>query len=409
MTPGARVAAAIGVLDAILAGQPAEQALTRWARGARYAGSKDRAAVRDHVFEALRRRRTLACLGGTGTGRGLMIGAIRAAGDDPDTFFTGAGYAPPPLDAAERQGGRPPAGDGERLDLPDWLVPVFRASLGDGAEAAAEALRQRAPVILRVNSSMSSVLQAIDSLKQDGVEAEPLEIAPTALRVVAGARRVARSAAYLEGRVEFQDGSSQAAMAALGVPAGARVLDFCAGGGGKVLALAARAGDGGATWFAHDADAGRMKDLPARAERAGARVTCLAPGMAARQAPYDLVLCDAPCSGSGTWRRTPDAKWRLTPERLAELAGQQMGILREAAALVAPGGELAYATCSLLRVENEDIIERFIEETDGWRCFFMQNWPVSDQGDGFFLARLSRPDGEAHNLDGCSGLPLSQG
>ncbi len=388
MTPGARIAAAIGVLDAVLGGQPAEQALTGWARGARYAGAGDRAAVRDHVFQALRCRRSHACLGGTETGRGLMIGALRAAGTDPDALFTGAGHAPPPLEPDERRGGRAPAGDGERLDLPDWLVPVFRASLGEGTEAAARALRQRAPVILRVNERINSVPQAIVKLQQDGIEAEPAMIAPGALRVTAHARRVARSAAYLDGGVELQDGSSQAAMAALDVPEGARVLDYCAGGGGKVLALAARAE---AAWYAHDADAGRMKDLPARAARAGARVRRLAPGTAKRHAPYDLVLCDVPCSGSGTWRRTPDAKWRLGPGRLAELTGLQLDILREAAALVAPGGELAYATCSLLRPENEGVVEEFIGETSEWRCFLMRLWPVSDQGDGFFLARFSRP------------------
>ena len=387
MTPGARVAAAIGVLDAVLDGQPAEQALTGWARGARYAGSGDRAAVRDHVFQALRCRRSYACLGGAETGRGLMIGGLRAAGTDPDTLFTGAGHAPPPLDAAERQGGRAPESDGERMDMPDWLVEAFRASLGDGAEAAAQALRQRAPVILRVNERINSVPQAIEKLSQEDIKAEPVAIAPTALRVIGNARRVARSAAYLDGAVELQDGSSQTAMATLDVPAGARVLDYCAGGGGKVLALAARAE---ATWYAHDADAGRMKDLPARAARAGVQVHCLAPGQAARHAPYDLVLCDVPCSGSGTWRRAPDAKWRLDPDRLAELTRLQLAILQEAAALVAPGGELAYATCSLLRPENEGVIKKFTEETVGWQCFFTARWPVSDEGDGFFLARFGR-------------------
>lgn len=387
MTPGARVAAAIGVLDAILDGQPAEQALTGWARGARYAGSGDRAAVRDHVFQVLRCRRSYACLGGAETGRGLIIGALRAAGEDPDTLFTGAGHAPPPLNAAERQGGRTPESDGERLDLPDWLVEEFRASLGDGAEVAAQALRQRAPVILRVNERINSVPQAVEKMSQDDIVAERIAIAPTALRVARNARRVARSAAYLDGGVELQDGSSQAAMAALDVPAGARVLDYCAGGGGKVLALAARAE---ATWYAHDADAGRMKDLPTRAIRAGVQVNCLAPGTAARHAPYDLVLCDVPCSGSGTWRRAPDAKWRLDPERLAELTRLQLDILQEAAALVAPGGTLAYATCSLLRRENEDVISKFLEKTDGWECSLTKRWPVSDMGDGFFLTRFDR-------------------
>jgi len=135
-----------------------------------------------------------------------------------------------------------------------------------------------------------------------------------------------------------------------------------------------------------------MKDLAARAARAGVQVNCLAPGTAARHAPFDLVLCDVPCSGSGTWRRTPDAKWRLDPERLAELTRVQLDILQEAAALVGPGGTLAYATCSLLRPENEDVIRKFLEKTAGWECSLTSRWPVSDMGDGFFLARF---DGSA--------------
>lgn len=387
MTPAARIAAAIGVLDQVLEGQPAEASLTRWARSARYAGSKDRAAVRDHVFQALRCLRSFACLGGARTGRGLMIGALRVGGENPEAMFTGQGHAPSPLSETERRAGREPESDGERLDLPDWLINEFRTSLGEAAVPSALALRQRAPVFVRVNLRLSSVPQAIDMLAEDGIDAEPVGIAATALRVISNARGVAGSAAYRAGMVELQDGSSQAAMEVLDVPDGARVLDFCAGGGGKVLALAARA-DG--HWFAHDVDAGRMKDLPGRAERAGVQVACLPPGRAADHAPYDLVLCDAPCSGSGTWRRAPEAKWRLTPERLEDLADRQAAILRAAAPLVRPGGILAYATCSVLRRENEKQIMGFLDDSRAWRLMDQRHWPVGADGDGFYLAQLCR-------------------
>ncbi|KZY48332.1 SAM-dependent methyltransferase [Roseovarius sp. HI0049] len=390
MTPGARVAAAIEVLDQVLEGQPAEQSLTRWARGARYAGSKDRAAVRDHVFQALRCLRSCACLGGARTGRGVMIGALRADDTDPDDVFTGEGHAPAPLTDEERAAGRAPEADGDRLDLPDWLVDAFRNSLGDGAEAAALALRSRAPVILRVNERLNSRSQAIDILANDGISAEALDIAPTALAAVEGARRIAGSAAYRDGIVELQDGSSQAAMHSLDIAPGSKVLDYCAGGGGKVLALAAR-NDG--TWHAHDADPARMRDLPARAARAGCPVTCLTTAEVAANGPYDLVLCDVPCSGSGTWRRTPDAKWRLTPKRLSELTAIQSEILQQAAALVRPGGSLAYATCSVLREENEAQAKGFAGKSKGWLLEFEQRWPVSDAGDGFYLARFRAPKG----------------
>lgn len=389
MTPGARVAAAIDVLDQVLNGQPAEQCLTRWARGARYAGSKDRAAVRDHVFQALRCLRSYACLGGARSGRGLMIGALREDGADPDTFFTGEGHAPAPLNDGERTAGATPDSAGDRLDLPDWLVVEFRHSLGETADEAARALRSRAPVTLRVNERLKSRPQAIEILSKEGINTVPLDIAPTALAVTEGARRINGSAAYDAGIVELQDGSSQAAMQALQLPENAKVLDYCAGGGGKTLALAARAAG---TWFAHDADPNRMKDVPTRAARAGCSVTCVSTTDAVAESPYDLVLCDVPCSGSGTWRRAPEAKWRLTPERLTNLTDLQAQIVREAADLVRPGGWLAYTTCSVLRQENEDVIEEFLAQSSSWQAELMRNWPISDAGDGFFLARLRKPE-----------------
>jgi 16S rRNA (cytosine967-C5)-methyltransferase len=391
MTPAARVQAAIEVLDDILAGRPAEQALTRWARGARYAGSKDRAGVRDHVFQALRCKRSYAALGGGETGRGLMIGALQDCGQDPGEIFTGMRHAPATLTAEEAA---PPAralSVAEAHDLPDWLWPRFEASLGVDASAQALALRQRAPIVLRVNLHMNEVAQATELLREDGIEATLCDIAETALIVTEGARRMAQSRAYLEGAIELQDGSSQAAMAGLDLAPGGRMLDYCAGGGGKVLALAAR--NAGAEWFAHDADPARMSDLPARAARAGVAVSTLERGDVARHGPYDMVLCDAPCSGSGTWRRAPDAKWRLTAERLSELADLQLEILLEAADHVAPGGQLVYATCSVLKEENEATIARFTSDQPGWHTRMTRRWPIGPEGDGFFLCVLSQAEG----------------
>jgi len=386
MTPSARVQAAIGVLDAMAGGLAAEQALTRWARGARYAGSKDRAAVRDHVFSVLRRKRSCAARGGGDGGRTLMLGLLRDAGDDADAIFTGEGHAPAPLDAAERAAGRAPTPQ-EARDLPDWLWDRFEASLGADAAQAAEALRHRAPVCLRLNPGLKSEAHVIDILKEDGIQVCPLADIGGAVVVTEGARRVAQSRAFQDGLVELQDASSQAAMAALDLPSGARVLDYCAGGGGKVLALAARH-EG--QWFAHDAAPQRMRDLPTRAARAGATVTLLEPGAVAGQAPFDLVLCDVPCSGSGTWRRTPEAKWTLTPERLAELCRIQRTILQEAEAVVRSGGALAYTTCSVLDEENAAQVAGFLSAHPGWTEEASRRWPVSEAGDGFFLSVLRK-------------------
>lgn len=383
MTSGARVAAAAEVIDRIVAGMAAEKALTSWARGARYAGSKDRAAVRDHVFAVLRCWRSCAALGGGETGRARMIGALRAAGADLAELFTGIGHAPEALSAQEASGGRPPAGFAA-WDLPDWIGALAKADLGVAAEAYAMALRERAPVMLRVNTARCTSEDAIAALADLNINAGSHPIAESSLIVIYGARKIALSAPYERGLVELQDGSSQAAMETVQIVPGTRVLDYCAGGGGKALALAAR----GATVAAWDIAPERMRDLPARAARAGVQIPVLeAPE---EGAPYDIVLCDAPCSGSGTWRRAPEAKWRLTPERLEALTALQDEVLRNAAPLVASGGRLVYATCSVFACENMHRIEAFTGVMPGWRIEKQQVWPVSDGGDGFFVAHLLR-------------------
>ena len=386
MTPGARVQAAADLLDRVAAGEAAEKALTAWARASRFAGSGDRAAVRDRVYQALRCWRSYAALGGAETGRARMIGALRAAGTDPDQIFNGAGHAPAPLTAEEKSAGEAPSG-ADACDLPDWLWAAFQTSLGGGAAQAAAALQHRAAVMLRVDLGRTSREEAVRLLAECNISSEPHPIAKTALIVTDGARRVALSAPYLSGLVELQDGSGQAAMEAIEVSHARSILDYCAGGGGKALALAARTD---ASIYAHDIDPGRMADLPKRAERARANITCLETSDLGAKSPYSLVLCDAPCSGSGTWRRAPEAKWRLTPERLAALTEIQSGILKDASQLVAQNGRLIYATCSVLRAENEDIIDRFLAFMPAWTCTLMQRYDISDGGDGFFAAHLAR-------------------
>lgn len=389
MTPAARIAAAIGILDAWLAGAAAEKLLTGWARRSRFAGSKDRAALRDLVFDALRCRRSFAALGGADTGRGLMLGRLRALGQDPGTFFTGEGHAPPPLTAAERAGGVEWTDLPEEVacDCPDALAPALRESLGADFLPVMSALRERAPVFLRVNLRAGTPDEAIDRLRQEGIVAVPHPLSPSALRVTEGARKIARGAAYASGLVELQDAASQAVADLMPVAPGARVLDYCAGGGGKSLALAGRVA---ARYSAHDAVPSRMKDLPARAERAGVSISLIETGALAASAPFDLVLCDVPCSGSGAWRRSPEAKWRTTPDDLARLTGLQAAILDRAARLVAPGRVLGYATCSLLDTENRAQVAAFLQRAEGWRLEAERRLTPLDGGDGFYAAILRR-------------------
>ncbi|MEM9578337.1 MAG: RsmB/NOP family class I SAM-dependent RNA methyltransferase [Pseudomonadota bacterium] len=384
MTPAARVAAAIEILDAIANGSAAEQALTRWARASRYAGSKDRAAVRDHVFDALRRRQTAASLGGGTSGRALMLGLMRAQNLDPAEIFTGLGHAPPPLSSEELAAGDSQDDPAQIWDFPEALRPELVRSLEERAFRTAEALKDRAPITLRVNKAKTTRAAAREQLHAEGITSVENPLCDTALTVTDGARKLRNSGCYLNGLVELQDAASQAVVAAL--PAARKCLDFCAGGGGKALALAAQPDR---TVYAHDAEPARMRDLQARAARAGCNITEVSTAALKTNAPYDLVLCDVPCSGSGAWRRSPDAKWRLTSERLAELTVIQDAILDQVMPLIAPQGVLAFATCSIFKAENEDRVAAFLGRHPNWKCTFERRFDVTPQGDGFYSAHLT--------------------
>lgn len=385
MTPAARLQAAIECLDEIIAGAPAEKVLTGWARRSRFAGSKDRAAVRDHVFDVLRMKRSCFARGGAHTGRGAIIGLLRGQGVDIEALFTG-GYGPEALREEERNAGHEPNAQ-EALDLPDWLCEAFEASLGADHAEVAEALRHRAEVVVRVNTRAIPREGAIAALSEAGIAAKAHPDVPTAIVLGEGARRLSQSAPYHDGLVELQDGASQAAVLQLPLSDGMRVLDYCAGGGGKSLAMAARAR---LDLVAHDAYPQRMKDIAPRAERAGVRIQTSDTNGLNNKEKFDLVLCDAPCSGSGTWRRTPDAKWRLTAEDLRALSLLQAQILQDATRCVAPDGILAYATCSVLRDENQTQIAAFLADHPQWRLIKEHVWRPGMGVDGFYLAMLRR-------------------
>jgi 16S rRNA (cytosine967-C5)-methyltransferase len=379
MTPAARLNAAITILDRIQSGIPAEQALTGWARGNRFAGSSDRAAIRDHVFDCLRCLRSFAHIGGAATGRGLVLGLLRTQGVDPETLFTGDGHAPDPLSDAERTHTPAPMPDAVALDCPDWLYPALQSGLGPDCAPILRLLQQRAPVFLRVNMAKVTPAQAIAALAADRITAEPHTLADTALVVTQNARQIRNSRAYADGLVELQDAASQAVIAALPDLRGLRVLDYCAGGGGKALALAAR----GAQVTAHDANPARMQDIAPRAARAGVKIAITKP-----EGAYDLVLTDVPCSGSGSWRRAPAGKWALTPENLSALLATQAQILDRAAGFVRPGGWLAYATCSLLDAENTDQTRAFVARNPKFSTATTLRLTPLDGGDGFFFGLM---------------------
>ena len=389
MTPSARLQAAIGILDQYLDGEPLEKALTNWARKSRYAGSKDRAAVRDVVFQCVRCRLSYSAIGGA-RGRGLAIGYVtQAEGADAD-LFDGSPYGPEKLSPDELE--RLKVNDLSleahiNLDAPEWLMPRLTGGLGSDLAPTLRALQSRAPVYVRVNLSKASRGEVVGLLAKDGIKSVPHSMVETALEIVENPRKLNNSNALIQGYVELQDVSSQAVCATVPMDENSRVLDYCAGGGGKSLALADRPHR---DIFAHDISPVRMNDIPERAKRANTHIKLLKTQEIASQAPFDIVFNDVPCSGSGAWRRAPEGKWSLTEKRLAELCQMQAQILQDTCQLVADGGVLVYATCSILPDENEDQIERFLKTNDGWQSLFQKRFSPLDGGDGFFVAHLTR-------------------
>lgn len=378
MTPAARYAAAIDVLDQILDGQPAEAALLKWARGNRYAGSKDRAAVRDHVFDCLRSKASFAAKGGGQKGRAIVAGCLLAQNVDLEEVFSGQGYAAAPLDDAELALLAP---DADALDLPEWLLPKLRNVAGSDFQKITEQFRQRADVFLRLNTRKNDIQSVVQALNKECISTSSVTGTATALRVTSGARKVARCAPFFSGEVELQDASSQKACLMLGAADAETLLDYCAGGGGKSLALAAM----GYTVTAHDADPKRMKDIASRAERAGVSI----PQVTEITQQFDTVVIDAPCSGSGTWRRTPDAKWRFTEQDLADLVELQCDIIQKAQGHALK--RFVYMTCSLLREENEDQVAFVEASLPKWTCVRQERFAMDQDGDGFFCAIFEQP------------------
>jgi 16S rRNA (cytosine967-C5)-methyltransferase len=402
VTPAARIQAAIGIIDRWNAGPEAlDHVLARWGRENRYAGSADRRAIADLVYDAVRRLRSAAWTAGAPddfSGRNVLIGSLLLDGLDRGALaalFSGAPHAPAPLTEAEAARLGRPLADAPRpvrLDFPDWLAPHLEAV----PDAALARMRERAPVFLRVNLLRAGPEAALLALAGDGIAAEPGPLSPTCLRVVGGARLLARSRAFREGLVEPQDAASQAVVDYARPRPGETVLDYCAGAGGKTLALAA-AMRGQGTLHAHDIDPARLARLAGRARRAGVSPILHPPGATAGLAgSCDLVLVDAPCSGAGTWARHPDAKWRLAPAALATHTARQDAILDAASRAVRPGGRLVYATCSLLAAENGDRVRAFLARQPEFRAGrpALALTPL-DGGDGFFAAELLRRAGRA--------------
>ena len=390
MTPAARLQAAIEIVDEVISaaqadGPPADTLVTRYFKQRRYAGSKDRRAVRELVFRAIRRSAERPQ-----SGRAAILGL--AAGEPELPALFGEPRGPAAIEENE-----PVAEPG---CIPRWLVAELSPLVGKTEWAA---LLERAPIDLRVNAARI----ARDAVLPQFPDAVSTPHSPWGIRLPPDTR-IDDHAAYRQGLVEVQDEGSQLIALACERRGGERVLDLCAGAGGKSLALAAAAP--GAPILATDTNRARLSRLPARAERAGTPIETRLlnpPNERAQLTDWygsaDIVLVDAPCSGSGTWRRNPEGRWRLTAERLDRLVGLQQRLLTIGAELVKPGGRLVYAVCSLLSREGAGQIERFLADHSSWISEpapiaagrvdgpGLMLTPGHDGTDGFFVARMARP------------------
>ena len=432
MTPGAQVAAAIDILAATDTGErPADDVAADYFRRRRYIGAKDRAHIAGHVYAVLRHRASLDWWIGKqpveiGPRSRVLAALPLIEGWRPEAIAAGCDgdrFRPAPLSTAEERLVRglanrtlrhPEMPRAVANDLPEWLEPYLERVFGKGLEREMAALNAAAPTDLRVNLLRTDRAAARRALAAEGVAAEPTQWSPIGLRLAA---RVPLSglAAFKEGLVEVQDEGSQIAALLADARPGMRVVDFCAGGGGKTLALAASMANRGKL-VACDVSVRRLERAARRLRRAGV-------SNAERRAltgerdkwvkhhagGFDRVFVDVPCLGTGTWRRNPDAKWRTTPQDLAELVLRQQQILASAARLVRPGGRLVYATCSLLREEDEAQAEAFLATTPEFSVVpvarvwqetigatspggerYLRLTPAQHATDGFFVAIFER-------------------
>ncbi len=421
MTPSAQLAAGIELLSAIEAAprKPADAVANGFFRERRYIGGGDRRAVSDQVWFVLRHLRRLHWWlqrgGVEPTPRLLLAAAAVLEGRPLESLqrgFSGGRYAPDTLEPAEVRALRgldghtlehPEMPDAVRLEVPDWLLPRLAARFGDELSREMAGLTGAAPLDLRVNTLRGTREQAVASLAQEGIVAEPTALSPWGLRA-RGRQNVTATAAFRQGLVEIQDEGSQLVTALVGAEPEMRVLDYCAGAGGKTLGLAMTMCNRGHI-VACDTSAARLDQAVRRLRRAGVHNVerhVIVPGdkwAKRRAASFDRVLVDAPCTGTGTWRRNPDARGRLREQDLQELTHKQAAILRDACRLLRPGGRLVYATCSVLPDENQLQVERFLQQQPGFELIpvaqharFLSLTPASHGTDGFFAAVLgTRP------------------
>ena len=430
MKPAAQIQAAIELLEEIQSERrPADRMLSAYYRSRRYIGSKDKAAISETIYDVMRQKGSLSWLCNeanlANTPRSWMILHLLSKQVDLDEFFIGDDYSPEVLSEEEavaqvlasrllQTNVIQTASEAARLNLPEWLVPLMQKSLGESFVDEMLTMQERARLCIRVNTLKSDRQNLQVVLQGDDIETTSTQYSPWGLMVH---QKVSFNhlSSFKEGLFEVQDQGSQLIALVAGVKPGDKVVDFCAGAGGKTLALAAQMENKGVI-HACDVHTKRLENLAKRKKRAGVHniqthiLSSERDKWVKRQSgKMDVVLIDAPCTGTGTWRRSPDARWNLEMENLESLQVLQANILESASRLVKPGGRLIYATCSLLQEENEMQVENFLSNHKSFQSgtlaeqdylhglevkqgYQLSTSPTKTGMDGFFMAVLQRKE-----------------
>ena len=379
----------IEILDTYLDEAKINFVLRKWAIKHRFAGSSDRRKIKDIIFDIIRQKKSCEHVGGGFSGRNLLIGYLKLKGTELSSVFDNSKFGPKELTIKEQNINVDFSNLSNiyELDFPSWLIPILRRSLQSEFNNVVKVLRNRSNVQLRVNLKKISRLNAIKKLKKNNIECEINKLCSTALNVLSGAQHILTSPCFENGFVELQDAGSQLVSELIEINYNDKVLDMCAGAGGKSLAISCGA-ELDATYFAWDVNFDRMKDIDARSKRAGVKIEKVI--KLSSKSFYNKIIIDAPCSGSGSWRRDPEGKWRLDEDILENYVKTQKELILKGLKLLAPRGQILYITCSILDIENGKLIDDLISSVLSLRLVRSISLVPSSKSDGFYGAVLEK-------------------
>ena len=379
----------IEILDTYLNEAKIDFVLRKWAIKHRFAGSSDRRKIKDIIFDIIRQKKSCEHVGGGFSGRNLLIGYLKLKGTKLSSVFDNSKFGPEELTIKEQNINVDFSNLSNiyELDFPSWLIPILRRSLLNEFSNVVKALRNRSHIQLRVNLKKISRLNAMKKLQKNNIGCEINELCSTALNVLNGAQHILTSPCFENGFVELQDAGSQLVSELIEINYDDKVLDMCAGAGGKSLAISCGA-ELDATYFAWDINFDRMKDIDARSKRAGVKIEKVI--KLSSKSFYNKIIIDAPCSGSGSWRRDPEGKWRLDEDILDNYVKTQKELILKGLKLLAPRGQILYITCSILDIENGKLIDDLISSVLSLKLVRSISLVPSSKSDGFYGAVLEK-------------------